>query len=228
MGVGLPAPTVCVKTLNTPSTGQDQPHAIFLPNLASGLIVTVIVIGTALSAGWAMHQAKRQSMETDARRASQQLTLYANALHTLIERYRALPAVLALDPELIAALRGPVTEQVQDALNRKLERINGAANSSTLGCSIARAWPSRPATGACRRPMSAPTTAFAPISSRPAATAGVGVTSGVPGYFLARSPTNRDASSAPWWSNCECAKRSEACCWRSGITFIANGRLALP
>src|SRR5690606_36914233 len=96
------------------------------------LIVLLILLGTALSAGWAMHQAKRQAMETDARRASQQLTLYANSLHTLIERYRALPAVLALDPELIDALRGPLTEQRQDALNRKLERINGAANSSTL------------------------------------------------------------------------------------------------
>ena len=37
----------------------------------------------------------------DAARANQQLALYANSLHTLIERYRALPAVLALDPELI-------------------------------------------------------------------------------------------------------------------------------
>ena len=69
--------------------------------LRLGLITLLIVLGTAFSAGWAMHQAKRQAMEDDARRASQQLGLYANALHTLIDRYRALPAVLALDPELI-------------------------------------------------------------------------------------------------------------------------------
>jgi len=100
--------------------------------LRLGLITLVIVLGTVLCASWAMHQAKRQAMEADARRASQQLGLYANALHTLIDRYRALPAVLALDPELIDALRGPVQEQTQAALNRKLERINGAANSSTL------------------------------------------------------------------------------------------------
>ncbi|MEG1042954.1 MAG: sensor histidine kinase, partial [Pseudomonas sp.] len=90
-----------------------------------------MLAGTLFSAGWAMHHAKRQSMVEDASRASQQLGLYATSLHTLIERYRALPAVLALDPELINALSGPVNEQVQDALNRKLERINGAANSST-------------------------------------------------------------------------------------------------
>jgi two-component system C4-dicarboxylate transport sensor histidine kinase DctB len=79
--------------------------------LRLGLIILLILLGTGLSAGWAMHQAKRQAMEDDAQRASQQLGLYANALHTLIDRYRALPAVLALDPELIAALRGPVTER---------------------------------------------------------------------------------------------------------------------
>jgi hypothetical protein len=84
----------------------DPPHALSFRALRLGLITLLIVLGTALSAGWAMHQAKRQAMEDDAQRASQQLGLYANALHTLIDRYRALPAVLALDPELIAALRG--------------------------------------------------------------------------------------------------------------------------
>lgn len=41
--------------------------------LRLGLITLLILLGTALSAGWAMHQAKRQAMEDDARRASQQL-----------------------------------------------------------------------------------------------------------------------------------------------------------
>ncbi|MCO7514630.1 ATP-binding protein [Pseudomonas guariconensis] len=153
------------------------------------LIVLLILLGTALSAGWAMHQAKRQAMETDARRASQQLTLYANSLHTLIERYRALPAVLALDPELIDALRGPLTEQRQDALNRKLERINGAANSSTLelldrtGLAVAASnW---------RLPTSyvGSNYGFRPYfkqtrSQGSGSFYAVGVTSGVPGYFL--------------------------------------------
>ncbi|MBF8755125.1 ATP-binding protein [Pseudomonas guariconensis] len=163
--------------------------------LRLALVVLVIVIGTALSAGWAMHQAKRQSMETDARRASQQLTLYANALHTLIERYRALPAVLALDPELIAALRGPVTEQVQDALNRKLERINGAANSSTLelldrtGLAIAASNWRLPTT------YVGSNYGFRPYFKQTRSQGSgrfyaVGVTSGVPGYFLANAVTD--------------------------------------
>lgn len=157
--------------------------------LRLGLIVLLILVGTALSAGWAMHQAKRQSMETDARRAAQQLGLYANSLHTLIERYRALPSVLALDPELIAALRGPVSEPVQDALNLKLERINGAANSSTLelldhtGLAVAASNWRLPTT------YVGSNYGFRPYFKQTRTQGSgrfyaVGVTSGVPGYFL--------------------------------------------
>ena len=157
--------------------------------LRLALVTLLILIGTALSASWAMHHAKRQAMQTDARRASEQLTLYANGLHTLIERYRALPAVLALDPELIDALRGPVGESLQDALNRKLERINGAANSSTLELL------DRTGLAVAASNWRLPTTyvgsnyGFRPYfkQTRSQGTGSfyaVGVTSGVPGYFL--------------------------------------------
>lgn len=96
------------------------------------LYTLLILAGAALAAGLAMRHAERQAQVDDAARANQQLALYANSLHTLIERYRTLPAVLALDPELRAALDGPVSADQQDALNRKLEKINGAAQSSTL------------------------------------------------------------------------------------------------
>jgi two-component system, NtrC family, C4-dicarboxylate transport sensor histidine kinase DctB len=64
----------------------------------------LIIAGAVLAAALAMRQAERQSLVDDAGRANQQLALYANSLHTLIERYRALPAVLALDSEMINAL----------------------------------------------------------------------------------------------------------------------------
>ena len=157
--------------------------------LRLGLIILVIVIGAMLSASWAMHQARHDSMITDAQRARQQLGLYANSLHTLIERYRALPAVLALDPQLITALAGPVDAQAQDALNRKLERINGAANSSTLelldrtGLAVAASNWRLPTTYVGSnygfRPYFQQTRTHG--SGRFYA---VGVTSGVPGYFL--------------------------------------------
>jgi two-component system, NtrC family, C4-dicarboxylate transport sensor histidine kinase DctB len=96
------------------------------------LYTVLILVGAVVAGGWAMQQAKHHALEESARRGPEQLSLYANSLHTLIERYRALPAVLAQDPELIAALAGHVTPEVQAQLNRKLERINGAAQSSTL------------------------------------------------------------------------------------------------
>lgn len=205
--------------------------------LRLGLITLLIVLGTALSAGWAMHQAKRQAMEDDAQRASQQLGLYANALHTLIDRYRALPAVLALDPELIAALRGPVTEHVQDALNHKLERINGAANSSTLelldrtGLAIAASnW---------RLPSSyvGSNYGFRPYFKQTRSQGSgrfyaVGVTSGVPGYFLASAVNDEHGRflgamvvklefpelEREWRQGSDTLLVSDA----RGITFIAN------
>nr|WP_225779078.1 ATP-binding protein [Pseudomonas sp. Marseille-Q3773] len=205
--------------------------------LRLGLITLLIVLGTALSAGWAMHQAKRQAMAADARRASQQLGLYANALHTLIDRYRALPAVLALDPELVAALQGPVSEPLQDALNRKLERINGAANSSTLelldrtGLAIAASnW---------RLPSSyvGSNYGFRPYFKQARSQGSgrfyaVGVTSGVPGYFLASAVNDEHGRflgamvvklefpelEREWRQGSDILLVSDA----RGITFIAN------
>lgn len=157
--------------------------------LRLGLMVLAISAGTLLAAAWARQHAEHQAMVEDAERASQQLGLYANSLHTLIERYRALPAVLALDPELITALRGTVSPQTQDLLNRKLERINGAANSSTLelldrtGLAVAASNWRLPSTYVGHN------YGFRPYfkQTRSQGTGrfyAIGVTSGIPGYFL--------------------------------------------
>jgi two-component system C4-dicarboxylate transport sensor histidine kinase DctB len=159
------------------------------------LSVLLILAGAMLSAGLAMRQAQRHALSDDASRAEVQLSLYANTLHTLIERYRALPAVLALDPELRAALNGPITAHTQDALNRKLEQINGAAQSSTLelldrhGLAVgASNW---------RLPTSyvGHNYGFRPYFLQTQATGvgrfyAVGVTSGIPGYFLSNAVTD--------------------------------------
>jgi two-component system C4-dicarboxylate transport sensor histidine kinase DctB len=161
------------------------------------LYTLLIVAGAVLAATFAIRHAERQALEEDAARASQQLALYANSLHTLIERYRALPAVLALDPQLRAALNGEVSPEEQLALNRKLEKINGAAQSSTLelldrtGLAVAASnW---------RLPSSyvGHNYGFRPYFSQ-TRTQGtgrfyaVGVTSGIPGYFLSSAVTGDD------------------------------------
>lgn len=161
------------------------------------LYTVFILAGAALAATLAMRHAERQALVEDAARANQQLALYATSLHTLIERYRALPAVLALDPQLRSALEGSVSGEQQDALNRKLEKINGAAASSTLelldrtGMAVAASnW---------RLPSSyvGHNYGFRPYFSQ-TRTQGtgrfyaVGVTSGIPGYFLSCAITDDD------------------------------------
>ena len=129
------------------------------------------------------------ALADDAARANQQLALYANSLHTLIERYRALPAVLALDSEMISALKGPLDAATQDVLNRKLERINGAAQSSTLelmdrsGLAVAASNWALPSSYVGHN------YAFRPYFSQTKSQGtgrfyAVGVTTGIPGYFL--------------------------------------------
>ncbi|WLH00078.1 sensor histidine kinase [Pseudomonas beijingensis] len=162
--------------------------------LRLSLYTLLILTGAAVAATLAVRHAERVALEEDASRASQQLALYANSLHTLIERYRALPAVLALDPELRSALKGSVSATQQDALNRKLEQINGAAQSSTLelldhtGLAVAASnW---------RLPSSyvGHNYGFRPyfLQTRTQGTGrfyAVGVTSGIPGYFLSSAVT---------------------------------------
>ncbi|RMN80534.1 Sensor histidine kinase, partial [Pseudomonas cannabina] len=159
------------------------------------LYVLLILAGAALSASLAMRQAQRHALSEDAARGSGQLALYANTLHTLIERYRALPSVLALDPEIRAALSHPVTDDVQRALNLKLEKINSAAHSSTLELLDANGL----AIGASnwRTPNSyvGHNYGFRPyfLQTRANGTGrfyAVGVTTGIPGYFLSSAVVN--------------------------------------
>lgn len=163
------------------------------------LYAALILAGAALAATLAMDQARRHALEGDANRARDQLSLYANTLQTLIERYRALPAVLALDPELRAALSGPVSVETTHALNLKLEQINGAAQSSTLelldrtGLAVgASNW---------RLPSSyvGHNYGFRPYFQQTRAQGNgrfyaVGVTSGIPGYFLSNAVRDTDGS----------------------------------
>ena len=165
--------------------------------LRLALYTLLIIAGAALAATLAVRQTVRQSLVDDAARANQQLALYATSLHTLIERYRALPSVLALDPQLRDALKGPVSPGQQEVLNRKLEQINGAAESSTLelldrtGLAVAASnW---------RLPSSyvGHNYGFRPYfnQTRTQGTGrfyAVGVTSGIPGYFLSSAVTNDD------------------------------------
>ncbi|MCF6759277.1 ATP-binding protein [Pseudomonas fragi] len=153
------------------------------------LYCLLILAGAALAGGLAMRQAKQHALEESARRGPEQLSLYANSLYTVIERYRALPAVLALDPELIGALAHPLTPQVQALLNRKLERINGAAQSSTLELLDSTGLAVAASNWNTSNSYVGHNYAFRPYFSQTRSQGSgsfyaVGVTSGIPGYFM--------------------------------------------
>jgi len=171
-----------------------------MPRIARLLLFAALILaGAVIAASLAMDQARRHALEDDASRARDQLSLYANTLQTLIERYRALPAVLALDPQLRGALSGPVSAETTHALNLKLEQINGAAQSSTLelldrnGLAVgASNW---------RLPSSyvGHNYGFRPYFQQTQAQGtgrfyAVGVTSGIPGYFLSNAVRDADGS----------------------------------
>lgn len=159
--------------------------------------VLVIVTGAAICAGLAMRQAQQHVLSEDARRASDRLALYANTLHTLIERYRALPAVLALDTEIREAVRGPLSEQAQASLNRKLENINGAAHSSTLELMDRHGMAVGASNWRSAKSYVGNNYGFRPyfLQTRAKGTGrfyAVGVTTGIPGYFLSSAVLDND------------------------------------
>ena len=164
-------------------------------HLRLAAVVLIALAGTLLSAWFAMRHASHEALMEESRSSEQRLNLYAHNLTTLIERYRALPAVLALDAELIEALREPVTPERQHALNLKLERINGAAQSSTLelldrhGLAVAASNWRTPHSYVGRNYGFRPYFQQA-LSQGAGRFYAVGVTSGVPGYFLSSAITD--------------------------------------
>ncbi|GLX15808.1 two-component sensor histidine kinase [Pseudomonas straminea] len=205
--------------------------------LRIALLTALLLAGLCLSAYLAERQAERQRLQEAGLQAQEQLAAYAGTLQTLIDRYRALPAVLALDPELVEALQSPLTPVLQHRLNIKLEAINAAAHSSTLQVMNADGL------GVAASNWRLPTSyvghdySFRPYFSeaREHDTGrfyAVGVTSGIPGYFLSHAV--RDARGRflgtvvvklefpgieqAWSQSPHVLLVSD----RQGITFIAN------
>ena len=163
------------------------------------LLLLPLLGGLLLSMDWAGRQARQQALRAEGEQVRKQLDLYAGSLQTLIERFRSLPAVLALDPDLRAALAGPIDGELQQRLNLKLESINLAARSSTLelldrtGLAVAASNWNLPTSYVGHnygfRPYFRQT--IAQGSGRFYA---VGVISRIPGYFLSHAVRAEDGS----------------------------------
>lgn len=95
-------------------------------------LLTALVVAMAASTWAAAWYAQQRALEQLSAQALNQLQVRALALQRLIDRYRVLPTVLALDPELRQALSSPASSLDVNALNRKLTQANGATHVSTL------------------------------------------------------------------------------------------------
>jgi two-component system C4-dicarboxylate transport sensor histidine kinase DctB len=153
------------------------------------LIVLLILLGLFASMWLAGRYAERRAWQERSGEARGQLQLYAQSIHTLVERFRSVPEVLALDSDIKSLLRAPNDRLLRDKLNQRLERLNAAAGSNvlylldgrgdTLAASNWRDWSSFVGNNYAFRPYFQD--AVRQSTGRYFA---VGVTTGIPGYFL--------------------------------------------
>lgn len=154
--------------------------------------IAILLTGTLLSmfcVGWlAWWQALRSESEVFER----QLQVRAQALTQRVDRYRTLPEVLSLDTELRQALQQPLSAEQVDYLNRKLERANGASQSSTLtlinheGIAVAASNWREPRNNVGENYSYRPYVQQA-LSQGSGKFYGIGTTTGLPGYFLSKA-----------------------------------------
>ena len=170
-----------------------------MPALSSrvrvALIVLLILGGLLLSMYWAGRLAEQRTWAERSQEAGGQLELYAQAIHTQVERFRSVPALLALDSDIRELLENPDDPQLRDHLYHRLEQQHQAPGSSvlylidrqgdTLAASNWREWSSFVGSNYGFRPYFRD--AMSQDSGRYFA---VGVTTGIPGYFLSSSVKN--------------------------------------
>ncbi|WP_240433483.1 hybrid sensor histidine kinase/response regulator [Solimonas sp. K1W22B-7] len=161
----------------------------FLRTAGLALLLGAVLLAATLAAG---RHAERRALHAEGRQAHEQLGLYAGGLQRLIDRYRMLPAVLALDPDLQAALQVTADAAMRQRVNLKLERINQATQASTLTLI------DRHGIGAAASNWRQTASnvgfdySFRPYFREARASGagrfyGVGVTTGQPGYFLSQA-----------------------------------------
>ena len=156
------------------------------------LIVLLILFGLLASIWLAGRYAEQRAWQERSLEARGQLQLYAQSIHTLVERFRSVPEVLALDSDIKSLLRAPDDSLLRSKLNERLEQLNSAAGSNvlyllndrgeTLVASNWRDWSSFVGNNYAFRPYFQD--AVRQSSGRYFA---VGVTTGIPGYFLSHA-----------------------------------------
>ncbi|MGN6323231.1 MAG: PAS-domain containing protein [Dyella sp.] len=165
---------------------QPRPNTLKIALLVALLVA---MAGSTWAAAW---YARQRALAQLSAQALSQLQVRALALQRLVDRYRVLPTVLALDPELRQALSSPLSRVNVGALNRKLTRANGATHVSTLtlidrrGVAIAASNWNEPSSNVgldyAFRPY------FQQAMQHDSGTFyGIGISTNLPGYFISEA-----------------------------------------
>ncbi len=158
------------------------------------LFATLLVVigGMLLAMLAAGHFVEQRALQDESATVRRQLDLYAQALQQRIDRYRTLPQILALDPELRAAVLAPLDTAAVARLNLKLERANAVTRSSTLTLIDAHGTALAASNWRDLRSNVGMDYSFRPYVQQALATGaghfyGIGMTTGEPGYFLSQA-----------------------------------------
>lgn len=164
-----------------------------MPRLRRSVLfpILLVVCGGLLCVWLAGRLGERSAWEARSLEGRAQLELYRQNLHTLVERFRALPTLLAEDTAVHRLLRDPHNPALRQALNERLERLNEAAGSSVLyvldrhGMTLAASNWNEPTSFVGQQYTFRPyfRNAFEQGAGRYFA---VGVTTGIPGYFFSQ------------------------------------------
>jgi histidine kinase len=139
----------------------------------------------------------------ESSQVQRQLQLYGQGLQQRIDRFGTLPQVLALDPDLLHALRVPPSPTERQRLNLKLQRANEVTRASTLtlvghdGVAVAASNWDQPTTNVGENYSYRPYYRQALAQGR-GRFYGIGMTTGVPGTTC-RRPSRKTASGWAWW-----------------------------
>ena len=151
--------------------------------LLGGMLLSMLVVGLLT---W------ERMLLSESEAFQRQLTVRAQALTQRVDRYRTLPQVLSLDPELRAALQRPLSAADVRYLNQKLERANGASQSSTLTLIDRQGRALAASNWRAPRSNVGEDYSFRPYVQEALAQGsgrfyGIGTTTGEPGYFLSQA-----------------------------------------
>lgn len=163
------------------------------------LVLLPLLAGLLASVWLAGRYAEQRQWQARSLESRDQLELYGQSLRILVERFRAVPAIVALDDQVRDALRPGADPQRQRQLDRRLQQLNEQAGAAVLylldlhGQAVAASNWQEPGSFVGNHYGFRPyfRDALREGSGRYFA---VGVTTGIPGYFLSRVVRDLDGT----------------------------------